>query len=79
MLSLENKTRKEIQDLIERGGMITHPATGAKYLVTFVDKSIVNGDGDYAITCWDINEGQKVNTYSDTIYSRRKKYAYTGE
>jgi hypothetical protein len=79
VLPLKNKTRKEIQDLIERGGMITHPATGAKYLVTFVDKSIVNGDGDYAITCWDINEGQKVNTYSDTIYSRRKKYAYTGE
>ena len=77
MIELKNKTRKEIQDLINRGGMITHSATGAKYLVTFVDKGIVNADGDYAITCWDINENQKVSTYSDTIYSRRKKYVYT--
>ena len=77
MIELKNKTRKEIQVLIERGGMIRHPATGAKYLVTFVNKNIVNDDGDYAITCWDINENQKVSTYSDTIYSRRKKYVYT--
>ena len=77
MIELKNKTRKEIQDLIERGGMITHPASGAKYLVTFVDKTVVNADGDYAITCWDINENQKVSTYSDTIYARRKKHVYT--
>jgi|7_EtaG_2_1085326.scaffolds.fasta_scaffold19476_8 hypothetical protein len=77
MIELKDKTRKEVQDLISRGGMLTYLPTGKQYLVLLTDKEFADANGDYYITTWLIKENREAGTHSDSVYSRRKKYVYT--
>tara|TARA_R110002096_G_scaffold239482_1_gene431218 strand:- start:314 stop:583 length:270 start_codon:yes stop_codon:yes gene_type:complete len=88
MIELKDKSRKEIQELLQRGGMLTHIPSGERFLVLLTKKDLANLNGDYWMTVWSacpsLEPGTKrtlkprtVRTNSGTIYNRRKNYEYT--
>jgi hypothetical protein len=76
MIELKDKSRKEIQELLQRGGLLTHTPTGDKLLVLLTKKHLADMNGDYWITVWAARTGTE-GICSTTIYKRRKNYEYT--